>query len=47
MRWEQKQLADPELLTKHGRLSDEQWQTIWEAHLVQMEQDLQKLLTRL
>lgn len=45
--WEQKQLiekADPELLSKHGRLSDEQWQTIWDDHLVIMEQDLQKLL---
>jgi len=36
--------ANPELLIKHGRLPDEQWQQIWDDHLVKIQQDLQQLL---
>ncbi len=36
--------ANPELLIKHGRLSDEQWQKVWDNHIEKTQQDLQKLL---
>ena len=44
---EQKKLvqkANPELLIKHGRLPDEQWQEVWDAHLAKTQQDLLQLL---
>lgn len=37
--------ANPELLIKHGRLLDTQWQEIWNHHLVETEQRLQRLLS--
>ncbi len=44
---EQKKLvqkADPELLIKHGRLPDAQWQKVWDSHLAETQQDLLQLL---
>lgn len=35
--------ADPELLIKHGKLPDEQWQEIWASHLQVTQQKLQQL----
>lgn len=46
---EQKRLvarANPELLIKHGRLPDEQWQRIWDDHLANVHQELQLLLLK-
>lgn len=37
--------ANPQLLIKHGRLPDEQWQKIWDAHVKHMQLDLQELLS--
>jgi len=36
--------ADPELLIKHGRLPDEQWQKIWDDHLAKTLEELQQLV---
>lgn len=44
---EQKRLiekADSEQLIKHGRLPEEQWQKIWDDHVVKTQQNLQQLL---
>ena len=38
--------ADPELLIKHGKLPDEQWQEIWAFHLEETQQKLHRLASR-